>query len=96
MHFYMYYIYEGVTIYKFYRNEKIFTSGTSSPFSIILLSSDPRGDPDFTSARSKSPELRCVKPYFFTILSHCVPLPDPGPPETKNILGTSNNLPLSF
>lgn len=57
------------------------TSGTSCPCSISLLSSPPLDEPDFTSARNKSPELRCVSPYFATILAHCVPLPDPGPPE---------------
>ena len=65
------------------------TSGTSSPFSIIWLSFCPRSEPDCTSFLSRSPVDRWVNPYFFTILSHCVPLPDPGPPvvcvQTKPI-----------
>jgi hypothetical protein len=47
---------------------------------MIALSSFPRGDPDATSSRNKSPEDRCVKPYFWTMRSHWVPLPQPGPP----------------
>lgn len=39
----------------------------------------------FTSFLNKSPDDRCVNPYLATILSHWVPLPDPGPPNTQNI-----------
>jgi hypothetical protein len=44
------------------------------------LSCLPRSEPDCTSLLNRSPVDRWVKPYFATILSHCVPLPDPGPP----------------
>ena len=36
-----------------------------------------RGQAVPTSSLSRSPADRCTKPYFFTIMSHCVPLPDP-------------------
>lgn len=44
-----------------------------------------------TSSRSKSPVLKCEKLYFLTILSHCVPFPDPGPPKIQ-IIGTFESL----
>ena len=36
------------------------TEGTRSPFFMMALRRSPRSDPDLTSARSKSPEERCV------------------------------------
>ena len=71
------------------------TKGTSSPASIIAWSSLPFALPDATSALKRSPEEKCVKPYWATILSHWVPLPEPGPPA--HILGdldiATNDLP---
>jgi hypothetical protein len=67
------------------RYQLILTKGTSSPFSIISVSSFPRSDPDATSALSRSPVDRWVKPYFCTILSHWVPLPLPGPPMLRHL-----------
>jgi len=34
----------------------------------------PAGVPSATAARSRSPAEMCVKPYFCTMSSHCVPL----------------------
>lgn len=48
---------------------------------IILYSCIPRLDPDMTSDLKRSPDEMWVNPYFIWILSHCVPFPDPGPPE---------------
>lgn len=50
----------------------------------ILSQTYPCSLPDWISARSKSPALRCTKPYLSTIFWHCVPLPLPGPPVNKN------------
>ena len=60
------------------------TIGTSSPFCMISTRFFPRGVPDCTSALRRSPVDRWVKPYFFTMRSHCVPFPDPGPPVESN------------
>ena len=56
-------------------------SGTRSPRSMYAFASRPRSLPVFTWCRSASPVEMCFTPYFFTRRSHCVPLPDPGPPE---------------
>ena len=64
----------------------LLTRETSSPFSMMAFSSLPLGEPDATSSRRRSPEDRWVKPYLATILSHCVPLPLPGPPTTNTTL----------
>jgi len=57
-----------------------FTSGTSSPLSIMDLILAANSVSLLTSSRNRSPLDRCVKPYFRTIRSHCVPFPLPGPP----------------
>lgn len=44
-----------------------------------------RSEPVFTSARSRSPVERWVNPYLAMIFSHCVPLPEPGPPRIHTI-----------
>lgn len=54
--------------------------GTSSPRSMMAVSCLPRAEPDSTSARRRSPVDKCVNPYCATMRSHCVPLPEPGPP----------------
>ena len=59
------------------------TKGTSSPRSIVAFKSWPRAEPDATSSRKRSPLDKWVKPYFSTMRSHCVPLPQPGPPERE-------------
>ncbi|GMR57563.1 hypothetical protein PMAYCL1PPCAC_27758, partial [Pristionchus mayeri] len=43
--------------------------GTSWPASMIFVSSAPRGEPDLTSARRRSPDERCERPYLATIFS---------------------------
>lgn len=40
-------------------------------------------DSDDSSLRRSSPVERCVNPYFPTSFSHCVPLPEPGPPRKE-------------
>ena len=52
---------------------------------MMAVSSLPLAEPEATSALSRSPVDRWVKPYFSTILSHWVPLPLPGPPRHRNI-----------
>lgn len=64
---------------------------TSPPFDIVSWSSLPFGDPDATSARNKSPVDRWENLYLATILSHWVPLPQPGPPSTQ-IIGTFESI----
>lgn len=59
--------------------------GTRSPRFIISANSLPLSVPDATSARNKSPVLKWLKPYFSTILAHCVPFPLPGPPKIQII-----------
>lgn len=49
---------------------------------MVAFSCWPLGEPDATSALSRSPEERWVKPYLATIRSHWVPFPEPGPPAT--------------
>lgn len=76
----------GVIYTKYTSSEKprnLCTIGTSSPFSIISTKFFPLGDPDLTSALRRSPVDRWVKPYFWTIFSHCVPFPEPGPPKIQ-------------
>lgn len=41
----------------------------------------------FRSARRRSPAERWWKLWFFENSSHCVPLPEPGPPSTKMTVG---------
>lgn len=48
-----------------------------------ILLQYPFSEPDWISARRRSPALRCVKPKLSTILAHCVPFPLPGPPIMK-------------
>merc|ERR1719158_2133036 len=57
--------------------------GTRSPLVMISVSCFPLSDPLWTSALRRSPLDKWVYPYLATILSHCVPLPDPGPPRTQ-------------
>ena len=60
----------------------ILTSGTGIPWLMIWKSCFPLSLPPSTSFFRRSPLERWVKPYFATMLSHWVPLPDPGPPNT--------------
>lgn len=41
-----------------------------------------------TSARSRSPTLRCAQKKRFWSSEHCVPLPEPGGPRTEIFLGS--------
>jgi hypothetical protein len=50
--------------------EKKNTKGTSCPASIVALHFLPSSEPEATSARINSPELRWVSPYFCDISSH--------------------------
>ena len=56
---------------------------TSPPASMTALSSTPSWDPLATSARSRSPVLKCLYPNSLEMRSHWVPLPLPGPPRTN-------------
>ena len=47
----------------------------------------PAGVPSLTAARSKSPAEMCTRPYFSTMSSHCVPLPEAGAPAIITRLG---------
>lgn len=64
---------------------------TSPPFDIVSWSSLPLGEPEATSARSKSPVDKCENLYLATMRSHCVPLPQPGPPSTQ-MIGTLESI----
>lgn len=64
---------------------------TSPPFDIVSWSSLPFGDPEATSARNKSPVDKWENLYLATILSHCVPFPQPGPPRTQ-MIGTFESM----
>lgn len=66
-------------------NFKTISFGTKIPLVIISCNSFPFSEPDPTSARNKSPVLKCENPYLAIIRSHCVPLPQPGPPSTQII-----------
>lgn len=68
------------------------TKGTNSPFCMISTRFLPLGVPAWTSALSRSPVERCVKPYFSTIRSHCVPFPEPGPPAKWKVQIPSRSL----
>lgn len=57
--------------------------GTISPADILALMSSARSDPDFRSARRRSPADRWDHPNFSERRAHCVPFPAPGPPRTK-------------
>lgn len=58
----------------------LLTEGTRSPRSMRSLINLLLSDSDDSSLRRSSPVERCVNPYFSTSFSHCVPLPEPGPP----------------
>ena len=47
----------------------------------------PFSEPDFISARKRSPALRLVNPNCSTILAHWVPFPLPGPPANQQYDG---------
>lgn len=72
------------------------TKGTNSPFCMISTRFLPLGVPAWTSALSRSPVERCVKPYFSTIRSHCVPFPEPGPPANWKVQIPSRSLYISY
>lgn len=61
----------------------LLTVGTNFPSFIIAVSSWPLSDPLATSSRKRSPVEMWVNPYFWTILSHWVPFPHPGPPDNR-------------
>ena len=64
-----------------YYRKNVYYHGPCHLTCIMLLSSFPLGDFDATSSLSKSPDERWVKPYLWTMRSHWVPLPLPGPPK---------------
>ena len=51
------------------------------------LASRPAGVPSLTAARRRSPAEMCTRPYFSTMSSHCVPLPEAGAPAIITRLG---------
>lgn len=61
----------------------LLTEGTRSPRSMRSLINLLLSDSDDSSFRRSSPVERCVNPYFSTSFSHCVPLPEPGPPTRE-------------
>lgn len=67
------------------------STGTMLPSLMYDSMSSPSAEPLLRSARSRSPAERCTKPYSFTIFSHCVPFPAPGPPRTKMTFGRTAN-----
>jgi hypothetical protein len=58
-------------------------AGTILPSLIISLMVTPSAEPLATSSRSKSPAEKCAYPKWRVSRSHCVPLPEPGPPSTN-------------
>lgn len=73
-------------------NEEILQITRVSSTQMIQMKTYPFLEPDFISARRRSPALRWVYPKCSTILAHCVPLPLPGPPAQCN----TSKLPETF
>mmetsp|Transcript_8209 Transcript_8209/g.23571 ORF Transcript_8209/g.23571 Transcript_8209/m.23571 type:complete len:357 (+) Transcript_8209:1677-2747(+) len=69
-----------------FRRPMVTPTGTSFPSFIRSAHIFPVSEPLATSARRRSPAERCLKPKSSTICSHCVPLPDPGPPSTNTMV----------
>lgn len=65
------------------------TEGTSSPRSMTSLINLLLSDSDDSSFRRSLSVERCVNPYFSPSFSHCVPLPEPGPPRKEVMYQTS-------
>mmetsp|Transcript_21361 Transcript_21361/g.59294 ORF Transcript_21361/g.59294 Transcript_21361/m.59294 type:complete len:277 (+) Transcript_21361:139-969(+) len=69
------------------RSPTVTSEGTICPCCIISATLLPSGVPDLTWARRRSPALKwATSGNSLTILAHCVPLPEPGPPSTKTIV----------
>mmetsp|Transcript_12429 Transcript_12429/g.23360 ORF Transcript_12429/g.23360 Transcript_12429/m.23360 type:complete len:223 (+) Transcript_12429:27-695(+) len=65
------------------RRSTVISAGTICPAAILELISSASLEPEFRSARSRSPADRCANPIRSRRSSHCVPFPDPGPPRTN-------------
>ncbi len=72
------------------------SSDTKRPDSMAALACKPRGVPSLTAARSRSPVDICGIGYFFISSLACVPLPDPGAPNSTILIAASLRLLLFY